>query len=278
MDEYLNRQDYKHGWRLQHAEGRSRPGTRGGHQLVIDTKKQLVYLYGGWDGYQDLSDLWVYDIATNSWSLLFAQSEQNKGPTPRSCHKMIFDPVSENIFMLGRYLDNSIRTTEYIKVSYFLFLNDFIKKIIKIFRKIISDSSIEYFHFNYTYFHKFQSDFFLYDTRTVSWLQICDDTSQVGGPQLVYDHQMCIDAEKRNIYVFGGKILTPRTVTTSTSNEPEYSGLFSYHIATNTWTQILVDCHHPSASQADVLSIKSRFTHCMVFHNVGFTKFCRIYS
>ncbi|XP_049309463.1 muskelin isoform X1 [Bactrocera dorsalis] len=225
MDLYLNRQDYKHTWRMQLTQSPTQPGNRGGHQLVVDTKKRLVYLYGGWDGYRDLSDLWVFDIKTNSWTLLFEQTELFNGPTPRSCHKMVYDSVSENIFMLGRYLDNSIRTTDYIK-----------------------------------------SDFFLYDTRARTWLQICDDTSQVGGPQLVYDHQMCIDSEKRNIYVFGGKILTPRSVSNSTSNEPEYSGLFSYHIATNTWTQILVDCHHPSAAQADVLSIKSRITHCMVFH------------
>ncbi|XP_017485402.1 PREDICTED: muskelin isoform X1 [Rhagoletis zephyria] len=225
MDAYLNRQDYIHTWRMQHTESSTQPGNRGGHQLVVDTKKRLVYLYGGWDGYRDLSDLWVFDITNNSWTLLFEQTELFNGPTPRSCHKMVFDSVSENIFMLGRYLDNSIRTTDYIK-----------------------------------------SDFFLYDTRARTWLQICDDTSHVGGPHLVYDHQMCIDSDKRTIYVFGGKILTPRSVSNTTTNEPEYSGLFSYHIATNTWTQILVDCHHPSAAQADVLSIKSRITHCMVFH------------
>ncbi len=33
-----------------------------------------------------------------------------------------------------------------------------------------------------------------------------DDTSQENGPNLIYDHQMCIDAEKRKIYVFGGKL------------------------------------------------------------------------
>lgn len=225
MDLYLNRQDYKHTWRTQLTQSTTKPGNRGGHQLVADTKKRLVYLYGGWDGYRDLSDLWVFNIENNSWTLLFEQTELFNGPTPRSCHKMVYDSISGNIFMLGRYLDNSIRTTDYIK-----------------------------------------SDFFLYDTRAGTWLQICDDTSQVGGPHLVYDHQMCIDSDKRNIYVFGGKILTPRSVSNTTSNEPEYSGLFSYHIATNTWTQILVDCHHPSAAQADVLSIKSRITHCMVFH------------
>jgi len=145
---------------------------------------------------------------------------------------MVFDPISENVFMLGRYLDNSIRTSDYIK-----------------------------------------SDFYLYDTRAGNWMQICDDTSQVGGPQLVYDHQMCMDADKRTIYVFGGKILTPRSVNATGAIEPEYSGLFSYHIATNTWAQILVDCHHASASLADVMSIKSRITHCMVFHNVGLIHF-----
>ncbi|XP_034476504.1 muskelin isoform X2 [Drosophila innubila] len=224
MDEYLHKQDYKHAWHMKYTESELKPGNRGGHQLVVDAKKRLIYLYGGWDGYQDLSDLWAYNIELDEWTLLCERSELSNGPSPRSCHKMIFDPISENIFMLGRYLDNSIRTSDYIK-----------------------------------------SDFYLYDTRSRNWMQICDDTSQVGGPHLVYDHQMCIDADKRTVYVFGGKILTPRSATSSV--EPEYSGLFSYHIATNTWTQILVDCHHASAAQADIMSIKSRITHCMVFHN-----------
>ncbi|ALC41608.1 muskelin, partial [Drosophila busckii] len=225
MDDYLNKKDYKHTWQIKYTLSDVKPGNRGGHQLVVDAKKRLIYLYGGWDGYQDLSDLWLYNIELDEWTLLCERSELVNGPTPRSCHKMIFDPVSENIFMLGRYLDNSIRTSEYIK-----------------------------------------SDFYLYDTRARIWMQICDDTSQVGGPQLVYDHQMCMDTDKRTIYVFGGKILTPRSSTATSAIEAEYSGLFSYHIATNTWTQILVDCHHASASQADVMSIKSRITHCMVFH------------
>jgi muskelin len=53
----------------------------------------------------------------------------------------------------------------------------------------------------------FQSDFYLYDTRTNTWFLICDDTSQVGGPALIYDHQMCLDTSKNMIYVFGGRVL-----------------------------------------------------------------------
>lgn len=99
---------------------------------------------------------------------------------------------------------------------------------------------------------------------------ICDDTSQVGGPNLIFDHQMCIDVSKRTIYVFGGRILTPRNVDELTS-EPAYSGLFSFHIGTNTWSQILVDVQHATASNPEVMTIKSRVTHSMVFHHVSYS-------
>lgn len=84
----------------------------------------------------------------------------------------------------------------------------------------------------------------------------------------MFDHQMCIDVAKRMIYVFGGRILTPRNID-DLANDTLFSGLYSYHINTNTWTHILVDCAHPSAANPDVLSIKSRVTHSMLFHQVS---------
>ena len=201
-------------------------GMRGGHQLVIDSTNSFMYLFGGWDGSEDLDDLWSYDIKNNSWTLIHANAEDFGGPAARSCHKMLFNPCTSQIFSLGRYLDAPNRTKEMI-----------------------------------------QSDFYLYDTANKSWLLICDDTSQVGGPPLLFDHQMCIDTAKHTIYVFGGRVVTPRNIDELT-NDVQYSGLYSYHIGNNTWTQILVDCDHPSSSNPDVLSIKSRVTHSMLFHNV----------
>ena len=52
-----------------------------------------------------------------------------------------------------------------------------------------------------------KSDFFVYDIGTGKWTQITDDTAAMGGPSLIFDHQMCLDADKRNIYVFGGQSL-----------------------------------------------------------------------
>lgn len=90
---------------------------RGGHQLIIDSANGTMYLYGGWDGFEDLSDLWAFDIKRNVWSLIHERSETFDGPSPRSCHKMVYDSSNAQIFTLGRYLDSASRTRDCIKVS-----------------------------------------------------------------------------------------------------------------------------------------------------------------
>ena len=48
----------------------------------------------------------------------------------------------------------------------------------------------------------------MYDIIRASWTLITEDTGSMGGPSLVFDHQMAIDVEKQHIYVFGGRMLT----------------------------------------------------------------------
>ena len=47
----------------------------------------------------------------------------------------------------------------------------------------------------------------MYDIPSNRWTQITDDTHAMGGPELIFDHQMAMDTEKHTIYVFGGRIL-----------------------------------------------------------------------
>ena len=47
----------------------------------------------------------------------------------------------------------------------------------------------------------------MYDIMANRWTQITDDTAAMGGPSLIFDHQMCIDQDTRTIYVFGGQSL-----------------------------------------------------------------------
>ncbi|KAM3960333.1 muskelin 1 [Aphomia sociella] len=196
-----------------------KPGPRGGHQLVVDATTGTLYLFGGWNGSEDLDDLWSFCTRSERWSLLCRHSGRAGGPGPRSCHKMVFDPVHRRLYTLGRYLDSVQRVPA-----------------------------------------NMNSDLYAYCVRSGVWSLICGDTAAAGGPRLVFDHQMCIDADTHTIYVFGGRVLP-----TNTEEEvsPQYSGLYAYYIETNTWQLLLSDKPDP-ATPAPL----PRVSHSMLFHPV----------
>ncbi|KAF2367043.1 Muskelin N-terminal [Trinorchestia longiramus] len=218
FNEYLSGQPLVPVWRQllppPGAAPNATPGMRGGHQLCCDTHSQSIYLFGGWDGQEDLSDLWCYNIPSNEWSCVSPDTRLQGGPSPRSCHKVCLDAERRQLFTLGRYVDSKMRTSDNLK-----------------------------------------SDFYLYELDSGRWTLITEDTAEVGGPRLVFDHQMVMDSQKRVIYVFGGRVLTQsrwegvglendRGVSSSSSNsnssfspaEPQFSGLYRYDVATNTWS------------------------------------------
>ncbi|XP_062529883.1 muskelin isoform X2 [Bombyx mori] len=195
----------------------NKPGPRGGHQLVVDSTTGTLYLFGGWNGTEDLDDLWSYSTKGERWTLLCRHSSLVGGPTPRSCHKMVFDPVHRRLYTLGRYLDNAQRVPS-----------------------------------------NMNSDLYMYDVWTGEWYLVCSDTASAGGPRLVFDHQMCIDADTQTIYVFGGRVLPANTEEVVS---PQYSGLYAYYISTGTWQLLLADKHDEDAPQP-------RVSHSMLFHPV----------
>lgn len=74
LNDYINAQSYRAVWtKLSSNDGK--PGMRGGHQMVLDPTAELLYLFGGWDGNQDLSDLWVYNIISNKWTIICKNTE-----------------------------------------------------------------------------------------------------------------------------------------------------------------------------------------------------------
>ncbi|KAK7873640.1 hypothetical protein R5R35_009328 [Gryllus longicercus] len=233
FSQYIGQQEYRPVWQpMQLADTETQPGMRGGHQMCMDPYNETIYLFGGWDGNQDLSDLWAYHVPTKKWTLVSKDTEAEGGPSARSCHKVCLDPEQRQIFTLGRYLDTQYRTPENLK-----------------------------------------SDFYVYDIENNRWTLITEDTGTMGGPQLIFDHQMCIDVEKRTIYVFGGRVLTPPPgmaddrpgcVGLVGTSDPIFSGLYSYHVPTNTWTKLCDDCSRPSSP--GVPTIRSRVGHSMLFH------------
>ena len=87
-----------------------------------------------------------------------------------------------------------------------------------------------------------RSDLYVYDIGADKWTQITDDTSAMGGPNLIFDHQMCLDSEKRDIYVFGGQILPPQSPDEERPLivDKRFSGLYVYHIPNNSWKKIAI--------------------------------------
>ncbi|XP_071960685.1 muskelin-like [Antedon mediterranea] len=223
---YISKQEYLPEWNpismLSSVEDDKRPGMRGGHQMCIDVVTETIYLYGGWDGSQDLADFWAYKVADGKWQCLSRNTTEQGGPSARSCHKMCLDPDRRQIFILGRYLESNVRNISPLK-----------------------------------------SDFYLYDIESNTWTLICDDTGSEGGPKLIFDHQMCLDIEKSTIYVFGGRILTSTASTEERQSEASFSGLFSYHIPTNTWKKLKED----STGTTPPNEMKSRIGHSMLFHS-----------
>ena len=115
-------------------------------------------------------------------------------------------------------------------------------------------------------------------------------------PSLIFDHQMCIDRTRRTIYVFGGQSLYSSSSSAATAADGEasstatprtakcYSGLYEYHIPTNSWKKLRDDQVTSSADPASTASaptkktLKSRSSHSMLFHPVRKIILCLHYN
>ena len=59
--------------------------------IPSDVLTETIYLFGGWDGTQDLADFWSFHIPTQKWTLISSNTAEDGGPSARSCHKMTLD-------------------------------------------------------------------------------------------------------------------------------------------------------------------------------------------
>ncbi|XP_061418708.1 muskelin isoform X2 [Lethenteron reissneri] len=130
FNHYISQQEYKPRWmqitpKSYKDDGDdSRPGMRGGHQMVIDVHTETVYLFGGWDGTQDLADFWAYSVSNGQWTCISRDTAKEGGPSARSCHKMCIDVERRHIYTLGRYLDSLVRSSNALKSDFYRYSID----------------------------------------------------------------------------------------------------------------------------------------------------------
>ncbi|KAF9904273.1 Muskelin 1, intracellular mediator containing kelch motif [Linnemannia zychae] len=107
------------------------------------------------------------------------------------------------------------------------------------------------------------SDFWRFDIDPASpphgrWTKICSNTAVMNGPELIYDHQMCLDPISQTLYVFGGRVVH------LDKNVQHYSGLYSYHIPSGLWKLLRAD-GHPAPKQDGTTVLRSRIGHSMLY-------------
>lgn len=103
------------------TDSHQQPSPRGGHQMIWDPETRKIFLLGGWDGSQDLADMWAFDPTDNSWTLLSADVEAQGGPCGRSCHKAVLHTETHQLYVLGRYLDPERRDPLNLPCDFFRF-------------------------------------------------------------------------------------------------------------------------------------------------------------
>ncbi|KAG5723205.1 Muskelin [Termitomyces sp. T112] len=214
------------------------PSPRGGHAMCMDPINDMIYLFGGWDGKKSLDDFWVYSVREDKWQILsHGTSEEKNAPGARSCHKMVFDTKTGNIYVLGRLSDSDSASAIGDPATPMPQANN-------------GDSSS-------TPTRVCCSEFYRYHTRGIDsgkWDFLSFDTASQGGPPLIFDHQMVLDSEAQIIYVFGGRVVDREWDTV------KYSGLYSYNIRLSKW-KLLQIADPPVVSPS---MIPSRSGHSMV--------------
>eukprot|EP00048_Salpingoeca_helianthica_P004553 m.78170 g.78170 ORF g.78170 m.78170 type:complete len:702 (+) comp13240_c1_seq3:179-2284(+) len=95
-------------------------------------------------------------------------------------------------------------------------------------------------------------DFFRFDIASRTWTLLSSDTARDGGPELIFDHQMCMDNVRGLLFIFGGRSCRSCEVSQA------YSGLFQYNVKTGEWRRL----KHEGADLG--VHIPSRVGHSML--------------
>ncbi|KAJ1958544.1 hypothetical protein EC988_000245 [Linderina pennispora] len=224
------------------------PSPRGGHQMCVDSENREAYLYGGWDGANNMGDLWVFKMDTGRWTCISSNTRDHGGPGPCSCHSMCFDSITKCLYIMGRYVEHEHRAN--IGLENDLYCYDTIRDEWLMLSentevlggpKLVFDAQMVFdprFSSIYVYGGKVlqpnnsdtdyvYSGLYKFDLRRHAWTMLKPDAHMHDKDQHVrgrYFHSMTIDPQLQRLYVVSSK----RDVATP-------GDLFIYDIASNTF-------------------------------------------
>ncbi|KAJ2162293.1 hypothetical protein GGF46_000784 [Coemansia sp. RSA 552] len=241
-------------WDEVEAAVHATPPARGGHQMCVDEDSRVAYLYGGWDGTNNLDDLWRLDMTTGKWLCISTSTRDQDGPGPRSCHTMCFDSVHKCIYVMGKYVDHEYRGTSGLENDLYCYdtLNNewlVISENTEAMSgpKLLFNSQMAFDPRNdriYVYGGKvvlpdasdstiIYSGLYCFDLRKHRWTQLKPDFHMLEQEQHVrgrYFHSLLIDSGLQRLYIISSK----RDVSVP-------SNIIVYDIATDTFFEKMAD-------------------------------------
>lgn len=205
------------------------PSKRGGHQMVWDDKGDLLWLFGGWDGEQDLGDLWTFQPATNTWRCIQPDTRIHGGPSPRSCHKIAMDTAARKIYVLGRFVEPDQRGHQPLNSELYVYDCENGQ-----WTCLSEDTAQD------------GGPLLLYDHQMIVERQCACQQKQCRCPA--------------RLWVYGGKVVA------ASPSEPVYSGLWVCELSPNKPRWRLIRPDDPSLSDVKATPmLRSRIGHCMLF-------------
>ena len=91
-------------WHLVAAGGLP-PCARQGHSATVVPERGWIVVFGGANEGGPLSDLFVFDVRTHTWS---QRKAQGGAPAARSRHAAVYVPARDSIYVFGGTLKNGV--------------------------------------------------------------------------------------------------------------------------------------------------------------------------
>ncbi|PFH53700.1 hypothetical protein AMATHDRAFT_934 [Amanita thiersii Skay4041] len=109
----------------------AQPGTQGyipprfGHSMLFEPNERALYIFAGQKEGVYLSDMYVYDLKTNTSTEIFSESASIGGPEPSFAPRAVIDPELKEIYIIsglvGRHGDGSKVTYLEPTMSYWVY-------------------------------------------------------------------------------------------------------------------------------------------------------------
>lgn len=184
----------------------TKPSARSGHSMVYDPTSSKVILFGGYDGSLWLNDTWIYDLLSDTWTVMNPPTK----PNGRFGHSMVYDINLSKTILFGG--DNNISpfladTWIYdLPSNTWTQMNPSSKPSARIGHSMIYDSTFAKVNlFGGCDGESNFDDTWIYDLSNDAWTQMNPSTK----PRARAGHSMVYDSNSDKGILFGGNLFDP---------------------------------------------------------------------